>query len=72
MFWRIDTTELPTEHELEYEVSSTGDECHMNIRGVTDDKCRNMIKGAAMGNLEICDGMSHRNLTAEDIARLGA
>ncbi len=52
--------------------SDKGDECHRNIQGLTRRQRSQMAReNFQIGNLEICDGDTHRSLTAEDIPLLG-
>ena len=39
VFWRLQTSELPEKTSLESKPSSTGDDCHMNVKNMSDKEC---------------------------------
>ena len=44
IYWRFDTGILPGNFKLEQEDSPAGDECHYNIRGITDKAAKSLFK----------------------------
>lgn len=39
----------------------------MNVKDMSDNECRDMIKDVPLERLEICDGDDHRYLTSTDV-----
>src|SRR5271165_6183224 len=73
IFWRFDESILPSGYCLKQERSDSGDDCHHNIRGVSDNRARKLfvnLQQEGRIRLEICDLNAPRPLTSEDIDRL--
>ena len=49
LIWQIDETALPS-HKLERVVGSNGDECHANVRGLTDAQAEKCFKADQKDN----------------------
>ena len=71
IFWRFSESILPTGYSLKQEASDSGDECHHNIQGISDNRAKKFFRKLRDGPglpLEICDGNSPRGLRVpEDI-----
>ncbi len=79
LFFELTDIELPDGHSIEREVSTTGDECHYNIEGISWNKQEKFFKSKFVDkndseetyhfrNVMICeDNDNHRPLTQDDI-----
>ena len=72
IFWRFDSAILPDGHSLDTQPSDTGDDCHRNIEGLSNNRAKKFFKkrmnpGAAPA-IEICHGDEARAATAADLA----
>lgn len=70
IFWRIGTAELAPGHELVQQTTDTGDECHYNIVGMSEQQCRELLHSKQVTDFEICDPNGSRKVTAEDLPPL--
>ena len=69
MFWEFDESVLPEGYTIDSVPSSTGDDCHRNIIGITDNQLRKMLIKLDINDFKICDGDQTRRLTQEDLLR---
>ncbi len=67
IFWRFDSSVLPVSHRVETQPSTSGDDCHRNIHGVTDGSYRAVIINIAVSNYSICCEGGTRDLTENDL-----
>lgn len=56
VYWRFESNILPDGHTLEAEVSTTGDECHYNIGGLTDRDAKNFFRDKLRDDGTLSDG----------------
>ena len=58
IFWLINMTELPN-CDLIQKTSSSGDACHHNLVGLSDNAARRFFKAHDVGSYFICNGNTH-------------
>ena len=69
IFWEIPSDALPSSsYELEEQTSTSGDECHHNIQGISDQQARGIFMAVRISDLQICQNHDHRPLTLQDCA----
>ncbi len=67
IFWRFEESELPPDRELEYAPSDTGDVCHVNVKGISDNRAKKFFKRLPQDRFFICSPAGPRQLTTADI-----
>jgi hypothetical protein len=65
----FDEAMLPDGYSLDETPSSTNDECHRNIEGISDNRAKKWFKRLQNPVFQICDGDTPHALTREDIQR---
>ena len=70
IFWEIPSN-LPAGGRLEQETTDSGDDCHYNLRDLSDNQAKQYFKSKtpSLEGFRICDDDHHRELTLEDITR---
>ncbi len=58
---------MPGDYLLDEVPSNTGDECHRNIEGLSDNRAKKFFKKQENPGFQICDGNEARLLTKADI-----
>ena len=69
-FWVFDTSLITEGHTIEPGVSSTGDKCHCDIRGLSKRQAKNFFKAFSgdLKNFQVCDDdFSSRTLSRTDL-----
>src|SRR6266568_8714955 len=54
IFWLFDTEILPSSTQLDNVPSDSGDDCHYNIRGVSDDTLRDIFVAVPISAFSVC------------------
>ena len=67
VFWTFDEVILPNGYFLEEVPSDTGDDCHRNIEGLSDNRAKKFFKKQENPLFRICDGNDAQLLTHEGI-----
>ena len=68
VFRIFEPSELPNSAHFDREKSDSGDECHHNVRGVTNNQLKKVLEDWGSEGFQICDGSGQRDLTSSDIA----
>jgi hypothetical protein len=73
IYWRFNTELLPNKIELEQENSASGDECHYNIRGLSDREARKFFKSynQKLNLFKTCKNGNSVELEEEDLIGTG-
>ena len=69
IFWLFDTCILPVNHSIDQSPSNTGDDCHHDIKGLTDKESARIFKNNAIfpSSFQICSCPNQRTLDIVDI-----
>ena len=66
-FWRFRAPELASGSVLAQSPSASGDMCHHDIIGMSDNDCSRLLKTRSTKHLEICDANGLRAMAASDL-----
>lgn len=72
MFYLIEPEEIPPPGQANQSRSSTGDDCHHDITGLSNERLKTAFKKKNPGSIQICDGDGSRPLNEADTAALSA
>ena len=67
VFWRIPDDPLFAECNWEPSLSSTGDECHRNLKGISNNKAHKFFNRQPLSSFTVCDGQNERPLQESDL-----
>lgn len=66
VYWRIPISEFPAGVTFRNETSTSGDECHWVVEGISDQECKKWFKQKTLDDFEICVGGSARRAPTVD------
>lgn len=70
IFWTIPDQIVEDGCHLEQETTESGDVCHYNIRGLSDNRARKIIIRVPIEELMICADEGPRSMTGDDLNAL--
>jgi hypothetical protein len=71
IFWELPDEVIPNQCECIQVPSDSGDDCHYDIKGLTDPQTRQISKAISIEQCSICDEAGNpRPLTLDDLALL--
>jgi len=70
IYWDIPKDILPSECEFDQETTASGDECHYNIRRLSNSAAKTIFKGIPITTFKICENSHARFLTLGDCQSL--
>lgn len=69
IFFLFEEGVLPNGYQLVQSVSPTGDDCHHEIQGISNNRLGNFFKAHAWSQFLICENGNYRQLTQADVDR---
>lgn len=72
MFFLIEREEIPEGGNLKQSRSTSGDDCHHDVEGVSDKRLKTAFKGKNWAAIQVCEGDKPRPFNEADAAALSA
>src|SRR5262245_33420275 len=69
IFLLVRAEALPAPNQIEQSPSLSGDECHHDVKGISDNRLKKFFKALDWREFFICENGAHRPLTQADIDR---